>query len=94
MPEDLPVYESNPEKKDDLHTSQTQIQQNLAPDAGALLKKESPGVKRIELLTPHINLIDRSFLFFGIFLVAYAYGLDGQVRQTYQVWSPTTVTLF
>lgn len=84
MSEDLPSNGSNPEKKDDLHTSQTQVQQDSTPDCEALLK-ESPSVKRIELLTPHIYLIDRVFLFFGIFLVAYVYGLDNQVRVTYQV---------
>ena len=93
MSEDLPTKGPNPEKYD-LHTSQAQVQQDSTPDAETLLKRESPGVKRIELLTPYIHLIDRGFLFFGIFLVAYAYGLDNQVRQTYQVWSLTTVTFF
>ena len=86
MSEDLPSNGPNPEKRHDLHTSQTQVQQDSTPDAETLLKKESPGVKRIELVTPHIYLIDRIFLFFGIFLIAYVYGLDNQVRITYQVW--------
>ncbi|KAF2459870.1 major facilitator superfamily domain-containing protein [Lineolata rhizophorae] len=44
----------------------------------------SPGVKRIEALTKHLTLYDRIFIFFGIFLVAYAYGLDGTLRYVYQ----------
>ncbi|OJJ80802.1 putative siderochrome-iron transporter Sit1 [Aspergillus glaucus CBS 516.65] len=46
--------------------------------------EKSPGVKRIEILSSHIHLVDRIFLFSSIFLIAYVYGLDNQVRQTYQ----------
>ncbi|KAL3480549.1 major facilitator superfamily domain-containing protein [Aspergillus californicus] len=44
----------------------------------------SPGVKRIELLNSQLGLYGRIFMFFGIWLVAYVYGLDGGVRNTYQ----------
>jgi SIT family siderophore-iron:H+ symporter-like MFS transporter len=46
---------------------------------------ESPGVKRIEAISSQLGFVARFFLFFGIFLVAYVYGLDGQLRGTYQV---------
>ena len=52
----------------------------------ALLGAESPGVRRIEVISSQFQLVDRVVLFFAVFLVAYAYGLDGMVRGSYQVW--------
>ncbi|KAL1631238.1 ferrioxamine B transporter [Neofusicoccum ribis] len=49
-----------------------------------LLGATSPGVKRIEAIAAHLTLFDRVFLFIGVFLIAYAYSLDGTVRYTYQ----------
>lgn len=51
----------------------------VTPDIG------SPGVKRIEALSSHLHILDRVFLFCGVFLIAYVYGLDGLLRGTYQV---------
>ncbi|KAH8587712.1 major facilitator superfamily protein [Bisporella sp. PMI_857] len=48
------------------------------------LSQMSPGVARIEAISKQFTLKDRIFLFFGTFLIAYAYGLDGTVRYTYQ----------
>ena len=45
----------------------------------------SPGVARIEAINRNITIGDRVALFIGVFLIAYAYGLDGQIRNTYQV---------
>lgn len=50
-----------------------------------LLGKTSPGVQRIEAISVHFGLIDRIFVFIGIFLISYAYGLDGTIRYVYQV---------
>jgi MFS transporter, SIT family, siderophore-iron:H+ symporter len=50
-----------------------------------ILGKKSPGVQRIEAISAHFTLTDRIFVFFGVFLIAYAYGLDGIIRLTYQV---------
>lgn len=50
-----------------------------------LLGKTSPGVQRIEAISVHFRLIDRIFIFIGIFLISYAYGLDGTIRYVYQV---------
>lgn len=50
-----------------------------------LLGEGSPGVRRIEIIATHFRFVDRIFLFLGIFLIAYVYGLDGTVRYTYQV---------
>lgn len=49
-----------------------------------LIGKKSPGVVRIEALAAHISFYDRIAIFFGVFLIAYAYGLDGTLRYTYQ----------
>ncbi|KAF1988282.1 siderochrome-iron transporter-like protein Sit1 [Aulographum hederae CBS 113979] len=54
------------------------------PDEINLLGETSPGVKRIEILSQHITLVDRIFIFIGLFLIAYAYGLDGTLRYVYQ----------
>ena len=51
---------------------------------GGLLGKKSPGVQRIEAVSTHITFVNRIFIFIGVFLIAYAYGLDGTVRYTYQ----------
>ena len=50
-----------------------------------LTGETSPGVRRIEVVSAHITLNDRIFLFIGVFLIAYAYSLDGTLRYTYQV---------
>ncbi|EKG20207.1 General substrate transporter [Macrophomina phaseolina MS6] len=53
-------------------------------DEFQLMGATSPGVKRIEAIAAHLTFYDRVFLFIGVFLVAYAYSLDGTVRYTYQ----------
>ena len=52
--------------------------------------EKSPGVVRIEALTSVITRVDRCFIFFGIFIVAYAYGLDGTLRYTYQPYATSS----
>jgi SIT family siderophore-iron:H+ symporter-like MFS transporter len=52
-----------------------------------LIGTESPGVARIKALNAHTSFANRCFIFFGIFLVAYAYGLDGTLRYTYQPYA-------
>lgn len=52
-----------------------------------LLGKKSPGVERIEVIAQHITVANRIFIFIGVFLIAYAYGLDGTLRYAYQVYS-------
>jgi SIT family siderophore-iron:H+ symporter-like MFS transporter len=44
----------------------------------------SPGVRRIEVISSQFSLVNRIFFFFGVFLIAYVYGLDGTIRYTYQ----------
>ncbi|EAW12017.1 putative siderochrome-iron transporter Sit1 [Aspergillus clavatus NRRL 1] len=45
---------------------------------------DSPGVRRIEVISSQFTLVHRVFLFLSVFLVAYVYGLDGQIRYIYQ----------
>ena len=52
-----------------------------------ILSTKSPGVSRIEAVTSVITRTDRIFLFLSVFLVAYAYGLDGTLRYTYQPYA-------
>ncbi|KAK2732607.1 siderophore iron transporter 1 [Colletotrichum kahawae] len=49
-----------------------------------IMGEKSPGVVRIEALTQAMTRVDRVFIFFGVFLVAYGYGLDGTLRYAYQ----------
>lgn len=52
-----------------------------------LLGATSPGVKRMEVVAAHLTFINRIFVFLSVFLIAYAYSLDGTIRYTYQVHS-------
>ncbi|KAF2194237.1 ferrichrome-type siderophore transporter [Zopfia rhizophila CBS 207.26] len=52
-----------------------------------LIGAKSPGVVRIEALAAHINFNNRIAIFIGVFLIAYAYGLDGTLRLTYQPYA-------
>ncbi|KAL4757878.1 putative siderochrome-iron transporter Sit1 [Aspergillus foveolatus] len=47
-------------------------------------REMSPGVRRIELINTQLGRYGRIAMFFGIWLIAYVYGLDGGVRNTYQ----------
>ncbi|KAL2162297.1 hypothetical protein VTH06DRAFT_7210 [Thermothelomyces fergusii] len=45
---------------------------------------KSPGVRRAEALAAVLTTADRVFIFLGVFFVAFAYGLDGVLRGSYQ----------
>ncbi|KAF6822537.1 siderophore iron transporter 1 [Colletotrichum plurivorum] len=53
-------------------------------DSHHIMGEKSPGVVRVEALSAAITTVDRVFIFFGVFLVAYCYGLDGTLRYAYQ----------
>ncbi|KAI5900777.1 MFS general substrate transporter [Schizophyllum commune H4-8] len=57
------------------------------PVAFQLLGEKSPGVQRIEAISATFTKWTKVFLFVGVFLIAYAYGLDGTVRYTYQTYA-------
>lgn len=48
---------------------------------------QSPGVARIAAINRNLTPTDRIGVFIGVFLIAYAYGLDGTIRSVYQVYS-------
>ncbi|KIY73548.1 MFS general substrate transporter [Cylindrobasidium torrendii FP15055 ss-10] len=52
-----------------------------------ILGSTSPGVQRIEAITASFTRWTKICLFVSIFLVAYAYGLDGTIRYTYQTYA-------
>lgn len=76
-------YPASHDEKHDAVTTPTQNQYN-EEDNNHLLGKKSPGVQRIEAISAQLTLTDRILLFFGVFLIAYVYGLDGTLRYTYQ----------
>ncbi|KAG5931748.1 hypothetical protein E4U59_007939 [Claviceps monticola] len=51
----------------------------------------SPGIVRVEAVSSVITTLDRFFIFTGVFLLAYVYGLDGTLRYAYQ---PTATSSF
>lgn len=69
----------------DYKTQQSNGHVPAADGQPVILGKKSPGVLRVEVISSHMTLVDRIILFIGIFLLAYAYGLDGTLRFTFQV---------
>ncbi|KAM4055783.1 major facilitator superfamily protein [Hirsutella rhossiliensis] len=53
----------------------------------------APGVARMDAMSSQLTTRDRVWLFFGIFLVGYAYGLESQVRSTYQPYATSSFSL-
>ncbi|KAK4126960.1 MFS general substrate transporter [Parathielavia appendiculata] len=49
--------------------------------------EKSAGVRRVEAIAAVLTTWDRVAIFFGVFLVAFAYGLDGTVRYAYQPYA-------
>lgn len=52
--------------------------------ASKAMGEKSPGVARVEAISSVLTTKDRIALFLGVFLVSYAYGLDGTLRYVYQ----------
>ncbi|KAG6288104.1 hypothetical protein E4U09_005746 [Claviceps aff. purpurea] len=62
-----------------------------ATAANAVRDIRSPGIVRVEAVSSVITTLDRFFIFTGVFLLAYVYGLDGTLRYAYQ---PTATSSF
>ncbi|EFY87657.1 hypothetical protein MAC_06251 [Metarhizium acridum CQMa 102] len=76
-----------PEKAADPPSSVASVGQHHTPPATAAEAVKditSPGVARVEAISSVTTNWDRVFIFFGVFLVAYAYGLDGTLRYAFQ----------
>ena len=56
-------------------------------DEYLLLGATSPGVRRIEAISATFTKWTKVALFVSMFLVSYAYGLDGTIRYTYQSYA-------
>ncbi|KAM0792668.1 hypothetical protein ACM66B_002448 [Microbotryomycetes sp. NB124-2] len=54
---------------------------------------QSAGVARIAAVAEEITPGLRLWMFFGVFLIAYAYGLDGTIRYTYQAEATSSYAL-
>lgn len=57
------------------------------------VRSRAPGVARMEIIASQLTTSERVWLFFGIFLVGYAYGLESQVRSTYQPYATSSFSL-
>lgn len=73
--------------EDDIKHANDDSKSATLVDKPVLSDTKSPGVARIEALNAHTSLTNRCFIFFGLFLVAYAYGLDGSLRGVYQPYA-------
>ncbi|SCV05153.1 LANO_0H01222g1_1 [Lachancea nothofagi CBS 11611] len=72
--------ESRSEKQSDHQITQHVLQQ-----------RKDAGVSNVEVYAhQYNNAVYRTMLFFSIFLVAYAYGLDGTVRYTFQSYATSS----
>lgn len=58
-----------------------------------ILGAKSPGVQRMEAISATLTLFDRISLFFGVFLIAFAYALDGSVRYPFQAEATSSYSL-
>jgi len=76
------------DSKGDVHVPPPDVEEQ---DDTRLIGAQSPGVARIEVLSKHITMRNRIAIFMGVFLIAYAYGLDGMLRYAYQ---PTATNKF
>lgn len=79
------AYPSSKEKEE-LQTRDDAFVPSTAKDAVKNINK-SPGVVRIEAINAAMTRTDRIFIFIGVFLVAYAYSLDGTLRYAYQPYA-------
>ncbi|GJP94440.1 MFS general substrate transporter [Aspergillus niger] len=82
-----------PNNKESSHATEAHISAHDAQGPGVTSDTGSPGVKRIEALSSHLHILDRVFLFCGVFLIAYVYGLDGLLRGTYQPYATASYGL-
>lgn len=71
--------------------SSSDLSQNAARPANP--KRLSAGVARMAVVSKNLTRAHRIWLFTGIFLVGYAYGLESQVRLAYQSYATSSFDL-
>lgn len=84
---EIPAVTANKEGEDGsghVYTNEKTVVPILGLKAKGAEDIKSPGVLRIEAIHSVITKWDRVFIFLGVFLIAYAYGLDGTLRYAYQ----------
>ncbi|GKU05837.1 mfs sit siderophore-iron:h+ symporter [Fusarium langsethiae] len=69
------------------------IGSDTTPSRPANPKRLSAGVARMEIVSRNITTTHRVWLFTGIFLVGYAYGLESQTRLAYQSYATSSFDL-
>ncbi|CAG1965776.1 unnamed protein product [Fusarium graminearum] len=69
------------------------IDSDATPSRPANPKRLSAGVARMEIVSRNITTAHRVWLFIGIFLVGYAYGLESQTRLAYQSYATSSFDL-
>lgn len=75
---------SKPGEDGPIYTNEKTTVPILGPKDKVSEDTKSPGVLRMEAIHSVMTRWDRVFIFFGVFLIAYAYGLDGTLRYAYQ----------
>lgn len=75
---------------DDVHERTSLLSSESAPGG---VRNRAAGVARMEIVASQLTTWERVWLFFGIFLVGYAYGLESQVRSTYQPYATSSFSL-
>lgn len=89
-PSNSTTHDRDHEKPSNQVPEQTANEAALSPPDGPKTAADvvrdikSPGVIRIEALSKVLTLTDRIVIFVGVFLVSYAYGLDGTLRGAFQ----------
>lgn len=53
----------------------------------SIIGEQSPGVARMQAIAQHTTRLDRTWLFIGVFLIAFSYSLDSMTRYTYQTYA-------
>lgn len=61
--------------------------------SGTAVARRAAGVARMDAVTSQVTPMQRFWLFFGIFVVGYAYGLESQVRSTYTPYATSSFNL-
>ena len=84
-----PIGESSPSPPQS--KSPRNSQRELRRTAATAIR--STGVARIDAVSSQLTLAQRTLLFFAIFIVGYAYGLESQVRSAYLPYATASFSL-
>lgn len=76
-----------------VHEQTSLLSSDSVAGSGGGVRSRAAGVARMEIVAAQLTTSERAWLFFGIFLVGYAYGLESQVRSTYQPYATSSFSL-